>query len=82
MRKCYSLAGIGHDGRTQLKFFQETLNVIKSKDDILGPIVLPFPQQRNFDHVFQHENARCHVARVCQYCLNQNHIRVFPWSAL
>ena len=37
---------------------------------------------RNFDHVFQHDNERCHVARVCQYFLNQNHIRVLPWSAL
>jgi hypothetical protein len=39
-------------------------------------------QQRNFDHVFQHDNARCHVARVCQDFLNQNHIRVLPWPAL
>ena len=27
-------------------------------------------------------NARCHVARVCQDFLNQNHIRVLPWPAL
>jgi transposase len=41
-----------------------------------------FLQQRIFDHVFQHDNARCHVARVCQDFLNQNHIRVLPWPAL
>ena len=51
-------AGICHDGHTQLKIVQETLNAVKYKDDILDPIVLPFLQQPNFDHVFQHDNAR------------------------
>jgi hypothetical protein len=75
-------AGICHDGRTQLKIVQGTLNAVKYRDDILDPIVLPFLKQRNFDHVFQHDNARYHVARVCQDFLNQNHIRVLPWAAL
>ena len=75
-------AGIFHDVRTQLKIVQRTLNVVKYRDDILDPIVLPFQQQRNFDHVFQHDNSRCQVARVCQDFLNQNHIRVLPWPAL
>lgn len=33
---------------------------------MLDHIVLPFLQLWNFDHVFQHNNGRCHVARVCQ----------------
>ena len=74
--------GICHDGRTQLNFFQGTLNAVKYRDDILDPIVLPFLQQRNSDDVFRHDNARCHVARVCQVLLNQNHICVLPWPAL
>jgi hypothetical protein len=75
-------AGICHDGRTQLKIVQGTLNAVKYRDDILDPIVLPFLQQRHFDHVFQHDNARCHVVRVCQDFMNENHIRVLPWPAL
>jgi hypothetical protein len=75
-------AGICHDDRTQIKVVQETLTVVKYRDDILDHIVLPFLQQRNFDHVFQHDNARCHVARVCQDFLKQNHIRVLSWLAL
>ena len=75
-------AGICHNGRTQLKIVQGTLNAVKYRDDILDPIDLPFLQQQNFDHVFQHDNARCYVARVCQDFLNQNHIRVFPQPAL
>jgi len=83
-RKCYGLgcAGICYDARTQLEIVQGPLNAVKHKDDILDPIVLPFLQQRNCDHVFQHDNARCHVARVCQDFLYQNHIRVLPWPAL
>jgi hypothetical protein len=48
-------AGICHDGRTQLKIVQGTLNAVKYRDDVLDPIVLPFLPQRNFDHVFQHD---------------------------
>ena len=54
------------DCRTQLKVVQGTLNAVKYRDDILDHFVLSFMQQRNFDHVFQHDNARCYVARVCQ----------------
>ena len=75
-------AEICHDGRTQFKIVQGTLNAVKYRDDILDPIVLPFLQQRTFDLVFQHDNARCHVARVCQDFLNQNQIRVLHWPAL
>jgi transposase len=55
---------------------------VKYIDDILDPTVLSFLQQRNFDHVFQYDNARCHVTRVCQDFLNQNHIHGLPWPAL
>ena len=75
-------AGICHHGCTQLTIVQGTLNVVKYRGDILDPIVLPFLQQRNFDHVFQHDHATCHVSRVCQDFLNQNRIRVLPWPAL
>ena len=76
-------AGICHDGHTQLKIVQGTLIAVKYRDDILDPIaLLPFLQQRNFEHLFQHDNARCHVAGVCRDILNHNHICVLPWPAL
>jgi hypothetical protein len=74
-------AGTCHDGRTQLKIVQGTLNAVKYRDNILDPIVLHFLQQRNLDHVFQPNNARCHVAHACQNFLNQNHIRNLPWPS-
>jgi hypothetical protein len=52
-------AVICHDGRTQLKIVQRTLNAVKCIDDMLDPIVLRFLQQRNSDHVFQ----QCKMAR-------------------
>jgi hypothetical protein len=42
-------AGICHDGCTQLKIVQGTLNAIKYSDDILDLIVLTLLQQRKFD---------------------------------
>jgi len=75
-------AGICRDGHTQLKIVHGTSNAVKYRDDILDPIVLCLLQQRNFDHVFHHDKARCHVAGVCQEFLNQNHIRVLPWPTL
>ena len=50
-------AGICHDDHTQLNIVQVTLNAVKYRDDILDPIVLPFLQQRKFDHIFKHDNA-------------------------
>ena len=71
-------AGICHDGQN----CSRNIECVKYREDIRDPIVLYFLQQQNFDHVFHHDNARYHLARVCQDLLNQNHIRVVPWPAL
>ena len=71
--------GGGSDGRIKFKIVQETLNAVKYRDGILDHIVLPLLQHRNFDNVFQRDNAGCHVARVYQDFLNQNYISVLPW---
>ena len=42
----------------------------------------PFCNNETLITSSQHDNARCHVARLCQDFLNQNHIRVLPWPAL
>jgi len=71
-------AEICHDGRTQLKIVQGTMNAVKYRYGILDPIVLPFQQQRNLDYVCEHDNAWCLVVRVCQDFLDQNHMRILP----
>ena len=55
---------------------------MKYRDEILSPVVLSFIRQRGFNDVFQQDNARCHVARICTDFLEENHIRVLPWPAL
>ncbi|VDH95795.1 serine/threonine-protein phosphatase 4 regulatory subunit 2 [Mytilus galloprovincialis] len=76
------MGGICHNGRTQLKIIDGNLNALRYRDEVLNPIVLPFIRQRGFNHVFQQDKARCHVARICMQYFEQNHIRVLPWPAL
>jgi hypothetical protein len=73
-------AGICCDGRTQLKIVQGTLNAIKTI--LLIQSFCPFCNSETLIMSFNHDNARCHVACVCQDFLNQNHIRVIPLPAL
>jgi hypothetical protein len=51
------------NGFSQLKIVRGTLDAVKYRDDILDPIVLPFLQQQNFDHVFQHN--KLNVPHAC-----------------
>ena len=45
--------------------------------DILRQCVVPFVQQHNL--IFQKDNARPHVARVCREFLAQNNLIPFDW---
>ena len=74
--------GISHVGKTNLKIVVGNLNGIRYRDEILAPIVLPFIRTHHFNHVFQQDNARCHISRVAMNFLNDNHIRTLPWPAL
>jgi hypothetical protein len=75
--------GICHDDRTQLKIVQGTLNAVKYRSDIIDYIVLPFLQQRKFDHVFNMKIQDVTSRGSClSDFLNQNHTRVLPWPAL
>jgi hypothetical protein len=66
--------GRGHVERTDLKVIDGNLNAARYRDEIIAPIVLPFLRRHRFSHIFQHDNARCHVARVSMDFLNDNHI--------
>ena len=74
--------GRSHVERTDLNVIDGNLNAARYRDEIIAPIVLPFLRRHRFSHVFQHDNARCHVARVSMDFLNDNHIRTLPWPAL
>jgi hypothetical protein len=67
---------------TDIKVIAGNLNAARYRDEIIAPIVLPFLRRHRFSHVFQHDNARSHVARESMDFLNDNHIRTLPWPAL
>jgi hypothetical protein len=74
--------GRSHVERTDLKVIDGNLNAARYRDEIIVPIVLPFLRRHRFSHIVQHDNARCHVARVSMDFLNDNHIRTLQWPAL
>jgi transposase len=74
--------GINHVERTDLKVIDGNLNAARYRDEIRAPIVLPFLRRHRFSHVFQQNNARCHITGVSMDFLNDNHICTLPWPAL
>jgi hypothetical protein len=76
------LGGISHVGKTNIKIVVGNLNGIRYRDEILAPIVLPFIRTHHFNHVYQQDNARCHISCVAMNVLNDNHICTLPWPAL
>ena len=50
---------------------------VRYRDEILRPVAVPLVQQRNL--ILQQDNARPHVARVCQHFLANNNIAPLAW---
>ena len=53
------------------------LTAVRYRDEILRPVAVPLVQQHQM--TFQHDNARPHVARVCQDFLANNNIVPLDW---
>ena len=60
-----------------LVVIQGNLTDVHYRDQVLMPYVLPLVNAHNL--MFQHDNARPHVARVCRDFLNQNNVQVLDW---
>jgi len=73
-------AAIYHRFRSQLVDCQGNLTARRYTDQILRPIVAPLFRQRQ-GLVYQHDNARPHVARVTRDFLQARNINVLPWPA-
>lgn len=72
-------AGIHHGGRTPLVHVAGALTGVRYRDLILQPYVLPHVNVHGGQ--FQQDNARPHIARVCQDFLQHNNIQTLPWPA-
>ena len=74
--------GISLEGRTDLYVLNRgKLTVARYRDEILRPIVRPFGGVVGPGFLLVHDNARPHVARVCQRFLEDEGIDTIDWLA-
>ena len=69
--------GISHSVTSPLIVVPGNLTAVRYRDEILRPVAVPLVQQHQM--TFQHDNARPHVARVCQDFLANNNIVPLDW---
>ena len=69
--------GIAHGIKSQLIIVAGNITAVRYRDEILRPVAVPLVQQRNL--ILQQDNARPHVARVCQDFLANNNIAPLAW---
>ena len=63
--------GISQRVKSPLIVVPGNLTAVRYRDEILRPVAVPLVQQHQM--TFQHDNARPHVARVCQDSGKQQH---------
>ncbi|XP_062862680.1 probable G-protein coupled receptor 82 [Trichomycterus rosablanca] len=74
--------GISLEGRTALHVLARgTLTAIRYRDEILRPIVRPYAGAVGPGFLLMHDNARPHVAEVCQQFLHDEGIDAMDWPA-
>ena len=71
------LGGISHGVKSPLIVVPGNLTAVRYRDEILRPVGVSLMQQHRM--TFQHDNARPHVARVCQDFLADNSIVPLDW---
>ena len=69
--------GISHGVKSPLIVVPGNLTAVRYRDEILRPVAVPLVQQHQM--TFQHDNARPHVARVCQDVLAKNNLVPLDW---
>uniref|UniRef100_A0AAZ3R0I6 Tc1-like transposase DDE domain-containing protein n=1 Tax=Oncorhynchus tshawytscha TaxID=74940 RepID=A0AAZ3R0I6_ONCTS len=65
--------------RTQLHFIDGNLKMQRYRAEILRSIVVPFSCRHHL--MFQYDNARLHVARICTEFLEAENVTVLSWPA-
>jgi hypothetical protein len=78
--KCGSVmvwGGISHGLKSPLIVIAGNLTGVRYRDEILRPVAVPFVQQHHL--IFQQDNARPHVARLCQDFLSSHNINPLDW---
>ena len=71
--------GISYGQQTQFHFIDGNVNAQRYRDKILRPIVVSFICRHPL--MFQHDNARLHVTKICTEFLEAENGPVPPWPA-
>jgi transposase len=69
--------GISHGLKSPLIVITGKLTGVRYRDEIFRPVAVPFVQQYHL--IFQQDNARPHVASVCQDFLANHNINLLYW---
>ena len=72
--------GISHGLKSALIVIAGNLTGVRYRDEILRSVAVPFVQQHHL--IFQQDNARPHVARVCQDFLANHNINPLDLSPI
>ncbi len=72
-------AGVCYGQQTQVHFIDGILNAQRYRVEILRPIVVPFIHDHHL--MWQHDNARPHVASIYTQFLEAKNIPVLAWPA-
>jgi len=75
------LGGITTTQKLKLVVIRGTFNAQRYIQDVLEPVVIPFINHRR-DVIYQHDNARPHVARITIDFLRQHNVNLMEWPAL
>jgi hypothetical protein len=74
--------GISYDGSTDLYVIRNgSLTAIRYRDEILAPIVRPYPGANGDDFILMDDNARPHRARTVNEYIQQETIERMDWPA-
>ena len=75
------MGGISWRYRTPLVVIEGNLTSRRYIDEVLEPVVVPFPQNHNDVTLYQQDNARPHSARLKTDFLGQSNFQALPWPA-
>ena len=73
--------GITADNNSQLYVLDRLINAQTYRDQSLATIVHPFMLRHLPNGVFQQDNARHHIVRLCTQYLQTNNIDVLDWPS-
>lgn len=68
-------------GKPELAFVQHNLDSVRYQELLQSHLIPFYCQSTRIDHVFQQDNASCHVSKSTKDWLNQRQVNIIEWPA-